>query len=190
MRDPQKNKTFHPHPSLSPSFSPILPYARCVHAVHCCIKKKWNGARKWNIRVVKSGGRWIFIVRDETWIHPRAFESILGSFHRFEIGRLSLSAVSSGLYSRVTARIEWKHSLSFSSRFVSSRLVSSHGTVLPPLSRFASHPLRLITIYYARYRPKLRVTRPCNFARISVGLSRQTTLQNAVPYSLPRALPR
>lgn len=93
-------------------------------------KKKRNGARKWNIRVVKSGGCWIFIVYA---MKPEyvAFESILGSFHHFEIDRLSLSAVSSGLYSRVTARIERKHSLSFS-----SRLVSSRGTFLPPLSRF------------------------------------------------------
>lgn len=134
LRDPQKNKTFHPA-HFSPPLSPILPYARCVHTL--LYKKKWNGARKWNIRVVKSvGGRWIFIVRDETWIRPGAFESILGSFHRFEIGRLSLSAVSSGLYSRVTARIEWKHSVSFS-----SHLVSSHGTFLPPFSHFASLPL-------------------------------------------------
>lgn len=83
--------------------------------------------------------------------HPLspAFELILDSFHsslELEI-RLPLSTISRTVYIHVfiSARFEWKHSVSFSPLLASS--VPSHGmTFLPPSFRTRFDSLRFITL--------------------------------------------
>lgn len=121
-------------------YTHILTYTLCTRTMHCCIKKKWNGARKWNIRVVKTDGdRWVFI--GARWNLNTTLPRIRidsRSFHpSFEIGRLSLSAISRTVYIHVfiTTRIEWKHSVLF---LVSSSVPSHRMTFLPSRSPPAS----------------------------------------------------
>lgn len=159
--------------------------------MHCYIKNGTERANGTFVLLKSTEAVGFSSGHDEIWMpsSPPAFELILDSFHSSLEIRLSLSTISRTVYIHVfiSARIEWKHSVSL---FLSlSRVVSprppSHLTEWH-FSRLVSRSLRLITIYYARYRAESRITRPRNFARISVGLSRQT---DALERTFSRTLP-
>lgn len=148
--------------------------------MHCCIKKR-NGARKWNIRVVKADRGPLGFHRAR-WNLNTTLPRIRIDSRFFSPGfrnrpALSLSAISQTVYIHVfiTARIEWKRARSLSLSRVSrspSHLTEWHFSrlVFPPASTHYDL-LRSLSCRVASYAAGSR-----NFARISVGLSRQTTL--------------
>lgn len=149
--------------------------------MHCYIKNGTERANGTFVLLKSTEAVGFSSGHDEIWMpsSPPAFELILDSFHEFGNPSLVIDNFANGLYPRVYKRANRMKAFRLSLSLSLSRVVSprppSHLTEWH-FSRLVSRPLRLITIYYARYRAESRITRPRNFARISVGLSRQTTL--------------
>lgn len=107
---------------------------------------------------------------DEIWIlyapaHSNWFPFFSPEFRNRP--SLVIGNFANGLYPRVYNRANRMKAFGSLCRVVTSRPPSSYLTEWH-FSLLVSRPLRLITIYYARYRAESRATQPRNFARISV----------------------